>query len=61
MDAILIMPDDLSQSPAGWPLIGRFAPKHKLAVSGGAAYEAETGVSLATFPIMPKAVSWLLL
>ena len=43
VDAILIMPDDLSQSPAGWPLIGRFSQKHKLAVSGGAAYEAETG------------------
>ncbi|UCF93256.1 MAG: ABC transporter substrate-binding protein [Desulfobacterales bacterium] len=53
MDAILIMPDDLSQSPTGWPLISRFAQKHKLAVSGGALYEAETG---ATFSYIPDYV-----
>ncbi len=43
LDAILISSDDLSQSPAGWSLISRFAQEHRVPVGGGAAIQAETG------------------
>jgi putative ABC transport system substrate-binding protein len=43
MDAILIMPDYPSQSPAGWSLISKFAAEHKVPIGGGAAFEAEAG------------------
>jgi putative ABC transport system substrate-binding protein len=43
LDAILIMPDFPSQSPAGWPLLSEFAAEHKVPIGGGAAFEAEAG------------------
>jgi putative ABC transport system substrate-binding protein len=43
LDAILIMPDPLSHSPAGWPLISEFATEHKVPIGGGAAFVAEAG------------------
>jgi putative ABC transport system substrate-binding protein len=43
MDAILIMPDDITQSPDGWPLISQFAAEHKIPIGGSAAFEADTG------------------
>jgi putative ABC transport system substrate-binding protein len=43
LDAILIMPDPLSHSPAAWPLISEFAAEHKVPIGGGAAFVAEAG------------------
>jgi putative ABC transport system substrate-binding protein len=43
MDAILIMPEPVSQSPPGWAAISAFAAEHKLPVAGSAAFEADQG------------------
>ncbi|MFA5098907.1 MAG: ABC transporter substrate-binding protein [Candidatus Paceibacterota bacterium] len=43
IDAIFIMPEDIAQSPDGWKTISEFALKHKIPISGGAAFEAENG------------------
>jgi putative ABC transport system substrate-binding protein len=50
IDAILIMPDDLSQSPEGFDAIVKFANKHKLPIGGGANFTADLG---ATFSFVP--------
>lgn len=50
LDAILIISDDLSQSPTGWPLISKFARKHKVPVVGGAANLVETGAVMCYVP-----------
>lgn len=50
LDGILIISDDLSQSPAGWPLISQFAEKHKLPVIGGATIMIKTGAVLSYVP-----------
>ena len=42
-DAILIMPEPLSQSASGWAEISAFAAEHKLPIAGSAAFEAEQG------------------
>ncbi len=50
MDAILIMPDTLTQSPAGWALVSRFAAERRLPVAGSAAFEAESGAVFSYIP-----------
>jgi putative ABC transport system substrate-binding protein len=50
MDAILIITDDLSQSPDGWPLISQFAAEHKIPIAGSAAFEADTGAVFSYIP-----------
>lgn len=35
MDGIVIMPDPISQTPAGWDLIVQFATEHMIPISGG--------------------------
>ena len=42
-DAILIMPEPISQSPPGWAAISAFAAEHKLPIAGSAAFEADQG------------------
>ncbi len=43
MDAILIMPDDLSMSPQGWTVITDFAAKHKVPVVGSTLVQVGNG------------------
>lgn len=43
IDAVLIMPDDITQSPPGWPMLSEFAAEHKIPIGGSASYEADTG------------------
>jgi putative ABC transport system substrate-binding protein len=43
IDAILIMPDDITQSPPGWPMLSEFAAEHKIPIGGSASFEADTG------------------
>ncbi len=50
IDGILIITDDLSQSPDGWPLISQFAAEHKIPIAGSAAFEADTGAVLSYIP-----------
>ncbi len=50
VDAILIMPETLTQSPAGWALVSGFAAEHKLPVAGSAAFEAESGAVFSYIP-----------
>jgi putative ABC transport system substrate-binding protein len=50
LDAILILNDDLSQSPNGWPLISQFAKEHNLPIGGGAAFEVEAGAVFSYVP-----------
>lgn len=44
VDAILMMPDDISQSTAGWSIISAFAARHKLPVCGAGASTTDPGV-----------------
>jgi putative ABC transport system substrate-binding protein len=50
LDAILIITDDLSQSPDGWPMISQFAAEYNLPIAGSAAFEADTGAILSYIP-----------
>jgi putative ABC transport system substrate-binding protein len=50
IDAILIMPDDLSQSPDGFGAIVKFANEHKVPIGGGANFTADLG---AVFSFVP--------
>lgn len=50
LDAILIITDDLSQSPDGWPMISKFAAEHKIPIAGSAAFEADTGAVFSYIP-----------
>ncbi len=50
IDAILIMPDDLSQSPDGFGAIVKFAKEHKIPIGGGATFTADLG---AVFSFVP--------
>lgn len=50
LDAILIITDDLSQSPDGWPMISKFAAEHKIPIAGSAAFEADSGAILSYIP-----------
>jgi putative ABC transport system substrate-binding protein len=50
IDGILIITDDLSQSPDGWPLLSQFAAEHKIPIAGSAAFEADTGAVLSYIP-----------
>jgi putative ABC transport system substrate-binding protein len=43
LDAILLLPDDMSQSPTGWPLISQFAAEHNVPIGGAATFTADTG------------------
>ncbi len=49
-DAILIMPEILTQSPEGWALISRFADEHQLPIAGSAAFEADSGAVFSYIP-----------
>jgi putative ABC transport system substrate-binding protein len=53
MDAILIMPEVISQSPEGWAVISEFAAEHKVPIAGSARFEADTG---AVFSYIPDTV-----
>jgi putative ABC transport system substrate-binding protein len=50
MDAILIMPEVLSQSPDGWAVISKFAAEHKVPIAGSAGFEADTGAIFSYIP-----------
>jgi putative ABC transport system substrate-binding protein len=50
MDAILIMPDDFSQSPEGWSLISKFAAGHSIPIAGSASFEADDGALFSLIP-----------
>ncbi len=43
VDAVLIMPENLTQSPAGFPLIVAFAQKHKLPIGGNVPTQVDAG------------------
>ena len=51
MDAILILPDDLSQSPTGWPLISQFAAEHNVPIGAAASFEVEAGAIFSYVPV----------
>jgi putative ABC transport system substrate-binding protein len=50
IDAILILPEIISQSFEGWKVINDFASEHKLAIGGNAGEQADRG---ALFSYMP--------
>lgn len=50
MDAILIMPEVLSQSPDGWAVISQFAMEHKVPIAGSAGFEADSGAVFSYIP-----------
>jgi putative tryptophan/tyrosine transport system substrate-binding protein len=50
IDAILIMPEGLTQSVSGWSAIRDFAAKHKIPIGGGAAFEADDGAIFSYVP-----------
>ena len=50
VDAILIMPDDLSQSPGGFGAIVKFANEHKVPIGGGAGFTADLGAMFSFVP-----------
>ncbi len=50
MDAILIMPEVLSQSPDGWAVISKFAAEHKVPIAGSAGFEADQGAVFSYIP-----------
>ena len=50
IDAILIMPEILTQSPQGWAMISKFAAEHKIPLGGSAGFEADTGAVFSYIP-----------
>jgi len=50
IDAILIMPEGLTQSAPGWNTIRDFAAKHKIPIGGGVAFEADDGAVFSYVP-----------
>jgi putative ABC transport system substrate-binding protein len=50
IDAILIMPEILTQSPEGWRLVSTFAKEHHVPIAGSAAFEADTGAVFSYIP-----------
>lgn len=50
LDAILIMPELLSQSPDAWSAISQFAAKHKVPIAGAAAFTADQGAIFSYTP-----------
>ncbi len=50
MDAILIMPDDYTQSPPGWEMVSRFAYEHKIPIAGAAHFETSYGAVFSYAP-----------
>jgi putative tryptophan/tyrosine transport system substrate-binding protein len=50
VDAILIMPETLTQSPEGWAQISRFAEAHRIPIAGSAAFEADMGAVFSYLP-----------
>ncbi len=50
MDAILIMPEVISQSPDGWAVISKFAAEHKVPIAGSAGFEADQGAIFSYIP-----------
>jgi putative tryptophan/tyrosine transport system substrate-binding protein len=50
MDAILIMPEILSQSQAGWAVISKFAADHQVPIAGSPASEADQGAVFSYIP-----------
>jgi putative ABC transport system substrate-binding protein len=55
MDATMIMPDDISQSPAGWAVIRKFAMKYKVPVSGAAGVTVHNGAVFNYAPDLAEA------
>ncbi len=53
VDAMLVMPEVIVQSPEGWKLVTEFAKKHKLPIGGNAGFEADQG---AVFSYTPNIV-----
>jgi putative tryptophan/tyrosine transport system substrate-binding protein len=43
LDSMLLMPDILNHSPAGWRLISRFAAEHNIPIAGSFSYTVEQG------------------
>jgi putative tryptophan/tyrosine transport system substrate-binding protein len=50
LDAIQILPDNLSQSPAGWAAISKFANLHRVPIAGAASFTAEKGAVFSYTP-----------
>jgi putative ABC transport system substrate-binding protein len=50
IDAMLIMPELLTQSPAGWAVITKFASERRVPIGGAANYTAEHGAVFAYAP-----------
>ncbi len=50
IDAILIMPEILTQSPEGWEIIRNFAIKYKVPIGGSLVYTAEHGAMFSFIP-----------
>jgi putative ABC transport system substrate-binding protein len=50
MDAILIMPENFSQSPTGWAAISEFAAAHQLPVGGNTTTQASQGAVFSYAP-----------
>jgi putative ABC transport system substrate-binding protein len=55
MDAIMIMPDDISQSSAGWKVIRTFAMRFKVPVSGASGVTAHNGAVFSYGPDLAEA------
>ncbi len=50
IDAMLIMPEILTQSLEGWRLVSEFAKEHNVPIAGGAAFEADRGAVFSYIP-----------
>lgn len=50
VDAILIMPEVVVQSPAGWQLVSTFATKHHLPIGGSADFTMKNGAIFSYIP-----------
>jgi putative tryptophan/tyrosine transport system substrate-binding protein len=50
MDAILIMPENLSQTTTGWGAINKFAADHQIPIAGNAVVQAQQGALFSYAP-----------
>jgi len=50
VDAILIMPEILTQSPDSWAIISNFAAENRIPIGGSAAFEADSGAIFSYIP-----------
>ncbi|HOX23043.1 MAG TPA: ABC transporter substrate-binding protein [Elusimicrobiales bacterium] len=49
-EAVLIMPEQLTQSPQGWAAISKFAERLRIPIAGSAAFEADSGALFSFIP-----------